>query len=479
VRRPLLNGAAGTRRPRFAVCRRYRPGRLVCALSLAILVAAALAVPAKAGTFRVSQCRAVAGGPAARAFQADLWSVRSGSLESCGGPAGMVRVWTPNFRLAENRSVTAYLSTPARMPGTALRAAWLDWRFNGQSPSTNPAYLSVRAAGSLVMLARPGEASAVTSLELPAGARSLSFDVWCSPVNGPGWCNWPGPLLDLRGITLEAEEHGAPSATASGELLASGAHSGAEPLGIAASDADSGVREVAVTPAGTRVGTLRPAGGCLADRLPPCPQSLGGTIDVDTRAVADGAARRLRLVVTDAAGNVRTIDAGFVSVRNQPPAATPPGPPAPVSGVAQPASPTTATVRLFPTNPLAGRGHVPNGRHATEHAGVRAWLELPRRGLAPLRRRSATVPPGVRVRIRGRLTNRRGRPIGRATLAAIRRERGGRWKAITGVRTRPNGRFTAFTRIGPSQDIRFVYYAFGDSTTGHRSPRLHVTVRRE
>ena len=40
-----------------------------------------------------------------------------------------------------------------------------------------------------------------------------------------------------------------------------------------------------------------------------------------------------------------------------------------------------------------------------------------------------------------RLTNRRGRPIGRATFAAIRREPGRRWKAITCVRTRPNGRF--------------------------------------
>jgi hypothetical protein len=263
-------------------------------------------VPARAGTFRVSQCRSVAGGVAASAFQADLWSVRSGSLESCGGPARMVRVWTPNFRLAENRSVTAYLSLPARMPGTALRAAWLDWRFNSQSPSTNPAYLSVRSAGSLVMVAVPGQGAASTRLALPTGARSMSFDVWCSPLNGPGWCNWPGPLFDLRGVTLEAEEHSVPSAAASGELTRRGDHAGVEPLGITASDADSGVREVAVTLAGTRVGMLRPADGCAADRLPPCPQAISGAIDVDTRAVADGV-RRLRLIVTDAAGNARSL----------------------------------------------------------------------------------------------------------------------------------------------------------------------------
>ena len=95
-----------------------------------------------------------------------------------------------------------------------------------------------------------------------------------------------------------------------------------------------------------------------------------------------------------------------------------------------------------------------------------------------LRRRTATVPPGVRVRIRGRLTDRRGRPIARATLAAIRREDGRPWKVITGVRTRPNGRFTAFTRIGRSRTVRFVYYPYGDSTRGLRSPSLRVTVRR-
>ena len=235
---------------------------------------------------------------------------------------------------------------------------------------------------------------------------------------------------------------------------------------------------LAVSLAGTPVGTLRPAEGCRDDRLPPCPQSLRGTLDVDTRAVADGS-RRLRLVVTDAAGNARTVDAGVVEVHNQRTPAMPPGPPAPSSDGGVPVVAPPAP--LFPANPLAGRGHVANGRRADERACVSAWLEpsAARRGTS-LRRRTATVPPGVRVRIRGRLTDRRGRPIARAALAAIRREDGGGWKAITGVRTRPNGRFTAFTRIGPSQNVQFVYYAFGDSRSGRRSPRLHMLrVRRE
>ena len=80
--------------------------------------------------------------------------------------------------------------------------------------------------------------------------------------------------------------------------------------------------------------------------------------------------------------------------------------------------------------------------------------------------------------MRGRVTDERGRPVGRAALAAVRRELDGSpWRAVTGVRTRPNGRFTAFTRIGPSQELRFVYYAYGDSLRSRRSPKLRVNAR--
>ena len=57
------------------------------------------------------------------------------------------------------------------------------------------------------------------------------------------------------------------------------------------------------------------------------------------------------------------------------------------------------------------------------------------------------------------------------------REPGGGWRATTGVRTRPNGRFTAFTRVGPTRRLRFVYYAFGDSERGIDGPALRHTVR--
>ena len=61
----------------------------------------------------------------------------------------------------------------------------------------------------------PSGASASRRYELPAGTRALWFQTWCSPVNGPGWCNWPGRICSSSAAsTLELEESGEPGATA-------------------------------------------------------------------------------------------------------------------------------------------------------------------------------------------------------------------------------------------------------------------------
>jgi hypothetical protein len=397
-----------------------------------------------------------------------------------------VRIGTGHWRLPESGTTVASLSLPAALPRTTARAAWLDWRFNPQAPSTNPAFLIASTGGARLFEARAGEGTApggATLHHLPTGSRGLALTVYCSTANGPGWCNWGHFLVDIRGVTLELDEDGEPSATADGPLVAGAVNSGVMPLEVLATDGDSGVRRVSVSLGGVPVGTLEPAEGCKDDRLPPCPQTLRGTLDVDTRLVPDGA-RRLRLVVADAAGNSRTTDAATVDVANRPMVDTPQGPgPMPGSGSGAGTGPNGgsgpgpapgADLGRFPPNPLAGRGHVANGRHASERARLAAWLEPAGRA----RRRSVTVPYGVRVRIRGRLTDERGRGIGRATLAAIRREPGRPWRVVTGVRTRPDGRFTAFSRIGPSQELRYVYYAYGDSIRGRRSRSLRVWVVR-
>jgi hypothetical protein len=458
------------------------------ALAAAAAAAAALALPvatANAGAFRVHQC-AVADSPglAARDVQADLWWVTGGWLGSdCGGWAGRMRFDAPNHRLLYDSSMTARLAVPGSMPRTSMRTVWLDWQAMPQAPSTDPAYLVVSAGATRVLEAASGSGTAPGSAErreVPAGTRVLDFVNWCSPVNGPGWCNWPGHLLELRGLTLELEEGIDPAASASGALLDGRPQAGVTPLELDAADGDSGVRSVAASLGGVAVGQV--VGRCRDDRLPPCPPSLHGVVDVDTTRVPDGP-RRLRLVVTDAAGNMRTVDAGAITVANQPAAPdAPPGPPPGTGGGgsggagggsdAPHGAPPPRTGAPFPPNPLAGRGHFPNGRNADENARVSAWLERGHR-----RSRAVTAPVGVRVRIRGRVVDAEGRPIAAAALALIERVHGS-WRAATGVRTRADGRFTTFTRLGPSRVLRFVYYAFGDSTRGRRSPDLRLTVRR-
>jgi hypothetical protein len=483
--------AAARRRRRLTTCalaagrrRRLVTRLLPAALALAVLGALALAAPTQAGTFRFSQCATAAGAASPRGYQADLWWIDGGFPRvDCGIAGGRIRVAASNHRLAHYGHADAVLYVPGSMPATSMRAAWLDWTSLPRSPGSNEASFTLKASGARLIEAPagsgtpPGHPQRVVT---PAGARSLRFGTWCSPAGGTGWCRWPGHHFELRALTLELEEASEPAAAAAGPLLAGGPRRGVEPLRVSAADGDSGVRRVAVLLGGAPAGTLLPADGCRDDRLPPCPHALRGTLDVDTRRAPDGP-QRLRLVVTDAAGNSVTIDAGVVHVDNQPDVTTPPPPPVPPGGAGVPVAPDGGPPGAggdrppFPPNPLAGRGRVPNGRNASERARVRAWLEL---GSAAPRRRAVTVAPGVRVRIRGRVTDPRGRPVGRAVLAAIRRERGGPWRAITGVRTRANGRFTAFTRIGPSQQVRFVYYAYGDSRRGIRSPALRVTVRR-
>ena len=171
------------------------------------------------------------------------------------------------------------------------------------------------------------------------------------------------------------------------------------------------------------IGTLEPGDGCRDDRLPPCPQTLRGTLDVDTRRVPDGA-RRLRLVVTDAAGNWR---------RSTPPpcistigrAPSPPGGAAVIDPAVahrrwrrerQRAGQAGVSPAVWPAPARRGRSRrtrspgvatCRTGAARTRGRGSPLGSSpAATRSGAPLRRRSVAVPYGVRVRIRGRLTDR-------------------------------------------------------------------------
>ena len=232
----------------------------------------------------------------------------------------------------------------------------------------------------------------------------------------------------------------------------------------------------------------------------PCPLDAPATVPLDTRTVADGA-HTLVARAEDVAGNARTATARIV-VDNLPPrpgTVTLAGDP-PEALTAQPsgfsgedmtydyrwercdavgctevggavsrtygvrprdaghrlravviASDGGGSVRVAsqPSAPIPAPAAAPR---ATQPAGhLTAWLERGRRHL-----RRATVTWPTRVRIRGRLTDLAGRPLARTPVRMLERI-SGRWRGITGVRTRDDGRLTTFTRIGPSRQLRLAY----------------------
>lgn len=118
-------------------------------------------------------------------------------------------------------------------------------------------------------------------------------------------------------------------------------------------------------------------------------------------------------------------------------------------GSTQVASPPSEIV----ATPGTGHGGSAGTPAASATRGrLTAWLERGRRRL-----RGTTVRWPTRVRIRGRLTDLAGHPLRRTPVRMLERVDGRRWRAVTGVRTRRDGRLTTFTKIGPSRHVRLVY----------------------
>lgn len=109
-------------------------------------------------------------------------------------------------------------------------------------------------------------------------------------------------------------------------------------------------------------------------------------------------------------------------------------------------------------NPLAERGHVPNGTNATTSAkwsGVK--IKISKKKSAS----SAVGKAGRRWTIVGRLTSG-SKAIGGATINIIT-DAGGTSTATGTVKTASNGTFKAVVSAPTSRSVRVAYFAFGDS----------------
>jgi hypothetical protein len=265
-------------------------------------------------------------------------------------------------------------------------------------------------------------------------------------------------------------------------------------------------------------------------RRVPCPLDAPARVPLDTRTLPDGT-HALLARVEDVAGNARTAEAAIV-VDNRPPR---PGTVA-LAGEAQVSEALTAeptgfageevtyayrwqrcdagmddcseiggavertyalrprdaghrirvvvaaadgggSVRVAsaPSGLVVGPGTGPSGgfsaatpRSVAPRGRLTAWLERGHRRL-----QTTIVRWPTRVRIRGRLTDRAGHALSRTPVRMLERIAGRRWRAITGVRTRSDGRLTTFSKIGPSRQLRLVY---GDTSVTLRL-RVRATAR--
>jgi hypothetical protein len=444
-------------------------------LALAALWGLAAAPAAHAGTFRISQCAAWDGAAwTPRAMLAPLWRTTGGWIDSsCGASAGRMAFVTPNYRLPYEGLARMFLTLPEATAHTSIDGLWLDWTATPQSPSSDPAYAAVWAGETLLRQIDSGDGTrpdAADRLRTPAGTRGIYLQLWCSPRDGPGWCNWSSPGLVVRGLSLDLEESEDPALRAGGSLLDGTLQRGAATLSLQASDADSGVRSIEAWLGASELGRVDLGASCADDRLPVCPASVARTLQIDTTRLPEGSAR-VRLRVTDVAGNTADVDAGRVEIDNV--ADAPPGGGAPAADPPGGGGPTApAPPDPFPPNPLAGAGHVANGRGASESARVIARLVA---GARTARR--LMVATTRRARVRGRLMARDGSPIGDALLTVVERVAGARRRVAGVLRTRADGHYGGLLRAGPSRELAVVYRAYGDSPRARWSVPLSLTVR--
>ena len=491
------------------------PGRRLAALTvLTVLLVLAAAPAARAGSYVVVGCADLDGalGAGHTVRPTDGWHTAAGghpTRNDCNAGAGgrglfavgergvnLFRFDAPPGTTIE-RLVTTYR---AHLSGAA---AWAVPSFAVQAHYGEVWGYIPPSAGNLA--AAPRELAGRRAVGDARGAKWLQIGVRCD-LQGP--CATGGaPWASFHALAVVLTDDRAPAV---GLTAPRGHVRGTIAAFLTARDEGGGVFARALELDGRRIAgvqlcpTVRASVGPQrhVTRRVPCPLDAPGAVALDTRSVADGA-HELVARVEDVAGNVRSTAARIV-VDNLPPRA------GTVALAGEPSEALTARPSGFLGEDVAydyrwercaGAGcteiggalsrtyrtraadaghrlravvtasdgggavrvasapsaHVPAPAVAPSGAAsprtrLTAWLERGRRRLG-----RATVTWPTRVRIRGRLTDLRGRPLARTPVRMLERIDGRRRRAITGVRTRRDGRLTTFTRIGPSRQLQLVH----------------------
>ena len=430
-------------------------------LALALVTAVAvltLAVPARAGTYEMVQCRSAP----ARDVSSDWRAYGPGGLfDACGGDDAF------GLRMGEmpyDSTGGLTIAVPASRPHVTI--AGVDAVIAVARERDQFAFLRWFSGGSVLLDQEMTGWSQSVSRTPPAGARDFTMDVYCSFGAGPANCRFDDEsrVVSVPWFLFVLSESDDPTAQATGgSLLGADAGHGTESLSFSADDGDSGIHTVAVQLGGTTVGSFDFGSACRFTDWNACPLSQRRTLDIDTTQVPDGD-YPLRFVVADAADNVNTVDTGrTITIANQPP--TPPAPP--------PSAGATSGGGDHPTadTAAADRGQH-NGSGGAGDAVLTATLVNRRQAmLVPYRRSSVTIS--------GRLTQRDGTPIAGARLDV------GSQTVVPGLPgpdggqaiTDDDGRWSVTTARGPSREVTVAWRAFDRDRSYAETTRLSLLVR--
>lgn len=398
------------------------------ALGIGLLLAGAIhAHPAHAGTYVMRNCD-VPGHPNAPLAPWGSRGMYTGAVmvDSCASGGGL------GFTLGENRqmyagnaSIGIVKPTGARSQITFVKAVlWYAARLTSAGEPVSFYAVDYRTDGTVITgltNSAPGSENLVAEQRLSSETRDYVVGIHCGQPTGvqsgnPCFLEDRVPLL-LRGMEVTLREDVEPAATLSGgTLLEPGALSGPRTLAYVASDQQSGLARVDVLLEDAVIATRDFTTGCLYSDFTVCPESREETLQIDTRAVANGP-HRLTLRVTDAAGNVRVVHGPSINVAN------------------------AAIPAAAPAYTLSAR-------------------------FKGSRRSTLTIPYGRKVVIQGRLSvGSQPGPAG-AEVAILEKVTRGRSREVPvgKTRTRPGGSFSyVLSTTRRSRTVRLVYQPLGGS----------------
>lgn len=362
-------------------------------------------------------------------------------LNNCAVGGGME--FAVSSPLSGGTEVGIVLKKPSKSPQAQIRMlkamVWYAARLGGSGTPLHFWSIDAHADGTI----NPGV------FTYPPGSESLSFEQLLTPevtsyfalglkcgadgVPPPEPCRPAAAVpLQIRGMEVTLSEDIAPViAQPGGTLLDPGPQSGVRTLMYSASDMQSGLSKVDLLLDGVPVATHDLTSRCAYSDFTVCPASDDGTLQIDTRSVANGT-HAVAVRVQDAAGNERMVRIGNpIEVANGP-------------SVGLTASPTHAVTVGF-------------------------------KGSS---RSTLTIPYGRTATIRGRVTQ--GAQVGDAgaELEVLERmERRGATEMVVGrVRAREDGSFAYVLPAGhPSRKLRLAYRPTG--ATAILSPALRLRVR--